>query len=296
MKSKLIVLAFLLISCSSNKVVVERQAPPVVSLDPVKHKTVEVRPFTGDNSESFRRNLIQYLTENSNLIVLETQSSTDLINGRLLGNRNRQNYKGADLIIKGSVSEEIKTNVLDDGSKQFFVTTRPQIDFIEADSGRVIFSKYFIGTSRSQIQRTTPAISTDVYTDAFISARNVAFHKFVSQFTPQKSWMEISLYETGDKVQFKKIRDLINHGLNDEALKVCEEELGGKAGEEKGKILFNMAVIESLRDQYLHAKALIKDSYQYYPKEEILKYLKKIEQMEGENLKVSMFKKGVSNE
>lgn len=298
MSAKFLLLSFLfvIVSCASNKVVVERIVPSPLGVSLSKYKTLEVRQITGNNAESFRQNLIQYLTENTDFTILEVQNTNDLINNRLLVDRNRQNYKGADLIVKGALTEEIRTNVLGDGSRQYFVTTRPQLKLIEAETGEVILSKYFIGTSLSQIQRTIPAMVSDVYTDAIISARNVAFDKFISQFVPQKAWLEISLYQTKDNEEFIQLKNLINYGQYKEALNICETFSQKYKGEEKGKALYNYAVVESLRGQYHHSKELIYDSHKLYPEEESLKFLKRIEQMEIEAVKVSMLKKAGQSE
>ena len=288
---KIVMLVFILllaVACASNRIVVERVSPPPVVLNPKNHKTIEVREIAGNGGESFRQNLIQYISTNTSLVVINSQSTADLINSRLLGERNRQNYRGADLIIFGSVGEEISTSNLSDGSKQYLVTTRPQLELMEAESGKVLLSKYFIGTSLSQMPGAVPALSSDVYTDAIISARNVAFEKFVSQFTPQKQWFEISLYEIKDNEQFKVLKNLINYSQYDEAYKICDELQVKYQGEERGKILFDLAVVESLRGQYVHSRQLIYESHKLYPAEETLQYLKRIKQFESEVTKVSM--------
>jgi len=285
----LLISSLILGGCSSSRVVVERLRPASIIL-PKEARTIEVQKISGSNSSSFSSSLNQYLIENSSLIVIYSQGTSDLVDVRLRGDRNKQNYKQADLIITGSIQEEVVKMYGSNGEEQYAVTSRPFLQLINSSTGQVILSKYFVGTSRSLVQPQQASLSYDGYTDGVLSARNVALEKFVTLFSPQKTWLEIDLYKFTDKERFQEIHNLIGYGHYDKAGMIARnyfEKLNDNRTE-KGKVLFSLAVIESLIGEYSKARDLLYQAHHLYPEEDMLNYLKRIEQLEIESNKISM--------
>ncbi len=275
---KLILLATVLIltGCSSNRLVIEKEVPPRVSL-PRNLRTIEIQNISGRDTENLQAALAQVLSQQTDFKVIYSQNTEELIDAKLRGNRNRQSYPQADLIIRGQAQESIERRIKD-GFTQFAVTSRLYLQLIKADSGEVVLSDYFVGTSLSNIYLKNSNTTYDGFTDALFSARNVALDKFISQFTPQKKWEEIELIPYKETKKFDEVKNLISYGKLDIAKEKISDHIRNCSDDtEKGKAFFTLAVVESLLGNTDTAKANILKSNELYPSEVSMSYLANIE-------------------
>lgn len=280
----LLFIALFLIGCSTNKVVVKRIKAPPVQLS--RGASIEVQDLQGPNSKSFQMTLNQFLTERTPFKIIYSQSRDELIDSMLRGKRNKQTYAQADLIIRGSIQENVERRTGENGTVQFAVISRPFLQLIEATSGKIIFSKHFVGASQSSTYILNSNTNYDGYTDALINARRIALENFISYLTPQDSWLEIELLPLKNETKYEEIKNLIHHGRYKEAKKVLKEYIslplvGDPA--EKGRALFSLSVVESLLGNYGKAKSLILTSNQLIPDERIMRYIGVIDSMELES-------------
>lgn len=267
-------LTLFLIGCSSNRVSIERKLQPLVSLP--KGTTIEVQAISG--SSTFRYNLNQALAEQGEFQIIHSQERDELIDGKLRGTNNRQNYPQASYLIRGHVQEEIEKRKGTDGTVQYAATSRPYLQLIKAETGEVLVSKNFVGTSLSQTYLTNSNTAYDGRTDAINSARRTAIEKFLSQFSPQITWMEIELIPFSDRVKFDEVKNLIGHNRFNIAKEVLQAYLNGNLDDQdKGKAIFALSVVESGLGNNLAARDLALKSHSIFPDERMLKFLKRIE-------------------
>lgn len=111
--------------------------------------------------------------------------------------------------------------------------------------------------------------------------------KFVSIFQATKTWMEIDLYEFSEKRRFSEIRNLIEAAQYDSALSKAEEYRQSVQHEEKGKVTFCLAVIESLTGNFERSKELLIEANELFPDGKVMEYLKRIELMKAEKVSLS---------
>lgn len=276
MKMTLLAASLLLFGCSTSRLVVEKEVPPKVMLSK-NLRTVEIQNISGRDTENLKAALAQVLSEQTDFKVIHSQNTGELIDAKLRGNRNRQSYPQADLIIRGQAQESIERRTKD-GSTQFATTSRLYLQLIKAESGEVVLSDYFVGTSLSNIYLKNSNTTYDGFTDALFSARNVALEKFISQFTPQKKWEEIELIPYEETKKFHEVKNLISYGKLDLAKEKINNHIQNCSNDaEKGKALFTLAVIESLQGNIEMAKANILKSNELYPSEISMSYLTDIE-------------------
>lgn len=286
---QIVILGLFIAGCSSSRVVVERHLSPQIALAQ-EMKSIEVQSIAGIGSESFKSILIQNLLENTKLAVIHSQSASELIDAKLRGGQNRQMYKQADLIIRGSIQENIERRTGQSGETQYFVTSRPFIQLISASSGEILLSQQFIGTSISHL-RPSGSIIDDGLSDAINSARRVALDKFISMFSPRIAWMEIKLYEFADKKKFKELQNHIEFGQLDMAHSLAKKysDTTMSNDEERGKAMFSLAVIESFSGRYEDARRILLEAHRLFPQEDMMMFLKEIKKMENEGKKISMW-------
>jgi len=276
MRITLLAIFWFLAGCSTGRLVVEKEVSPKVILS--KHlNTVEIQNISGRDTENLKVALAQVLSEQTQLKVIHSQSTGELIDSKLRGNSNRQSYPQADLIIRGQAQESIERRIKN-GSTQLAATSRLYLQLIKSDSGEVLLSDYFVGTSLSNIYLENSNTTYDGFTDALSSARNIALDKFTSQFTPQKEWEEIELIPYQETKKFDEVKNLISYGKLDLAKERINDHIQNCSSDsEKGKALFTLAVIESLQGDIETAKATILKSHELYPSEVSLGYLTDIE-------------------
>lgn len=288
MIKNLLLLCLILTGCTSYKVVVERKNAPQIRL-PKEIQSIEVQLISNSYNENFTYALNQSLIDQTSLKIIHSQNRNELIDAKLRGDRNRQNNPQADLIIRGHIQENIEEKVSTDGSLQYAATSRPYLQLIKTSTGEVILSKYFVGTSLSQIYRRDSNTSYDGYTDSLNSARNMAIQKFINLFAPQTTWIEIDLLPLKDKKKFDEIRNLISYGKLESAKEAAKAYLdkNNSNGEEKGKAMYSLSVIESLMGNFQKARDILHLSHELYPHEKTIQYFKEIDLMETEAKKTS---------
>lgn len=283
------ILSFLLIGCSSNKIVVEREQASKIAIP--QGASVEIQDIQGKDSETFKLSLNQFLTSRTSLKIIHSQSRNELIDSMLRGQRNQQVYPQADFIIRGSIQDTLERRQGPNGALQFSAISRPFLQLIETRTGEVLLSQYFVGTSLSSTYLASANTSYDGYTDALMNARAMALERFVSQFQPSISWLEIELLPLRNNSKFKEVKNLINHGRHESArtaLTTYGDSLEIKDTEEKGKVLFTLSVVESLLGNYTKAKSLLYEAHRLVPDEKIMEYLKRIDSMERDSKRVTI--------
>lgn len=274
-----------LFGCSSNRVVVERTQPAIVSLN--KESSIEIQAIEGDSTNAFGASILQYLQENTSFRVIHHQALNELIEGRMRGQANRQTYQQADYMIRGSVREIVERRVGSNGETQYMVTSRPFLNLIQTTTGEVVLSRQFIGTGISTIRPRGSFSPDNGYSDAVLSARRVALDKFVSIFQPSKTWIEIDLFEFSDKKKFSEVKNLIEASQYDLAILKTNAYQQATYDEEKGKVTFCLAVIESLVGNFTKSKELLIEANELFPDSRIMEYLNQIDSMKTEEISFS---------
>ncbi|MBY0517506.1 MAG: hypothetical protein K2P81_11385 [Bacteriovoracaceae bacterium] len=276
---------FVLFGCSSSRVVVERTQPAKVSLN--KESSIEIQAIEGDSTNAFRASVSQYLQENTSFKVIHHQALNELVEGRMRGQANRQTYQQADYIIRGSIIEVVDRSVGPNGETQYMVTSKPFLNLIQTTTGEVILSRQFIGTGISTIRPRGSFSPDNGYSDAVLSARRVALDKFVKIFQPSQTWMEIDLFEFSDKKKFSEVKNLIEASQYDLAILKAKAYQQTTHDEEKGKVTFCLAVIESLAGNFTRSKELLIQANELFHDRRIMEYLNRIESMKAEMISFS---------
>ena len=285
-----LLIALSLTGCSTGRVVIEQHSPARIVLK--KDTSIEVQSVTGRYAENFKIALAQALATQTPFRVVHSQNRNELIDARLRAQQNRQYYPQADLLIRGE-SQEFVEKRSNGGAIQFAGTSRLYLQLIKTDTGEILLSDYYIGTSLSNTYLQNSNTIYDGSTDALNSARNVALEKFISQLTPQRRWLEIDLVPYRNAKKFNEVRNLISYGKLDLAKEKTTTDLKDNSlnDSEKGKILFTLSVIESLQGHFESAKKTLLQSHQLLPSETIIKYLEQIERMDAESKKLAQAEK-----
>lgn len=278
-------LLFVLFGCSSGRIVVERTKPAMVTLN--KGSSIEIQTIEGDSTNAFRANIAQHLQENTSLKVVHHQALNELIEGRMRGQANKQTYQQADFMIRGSILEIVEKRVGANGETQYMVTSRPFLNLIQTTTGEIILSSQFIGTAISALRPRGSFSPDDGYSDAVLSARRVALDKFVSIFQPSKTWMEIDLFQFIDKKRFLEVKNLIEASQYDVAILKAKAYQQTTHDEEKGKVTFCLAVIESLVGNFKRSKELLIEANELFPDSRIMDYMNRLESMQAERISLS---------
>lgn len=259
-------------ACASKSVFVSRKLTPEVDLKGME--TVEIRDIRGHDSEGFRLTLSNYLTKNSKLKVVTTQTTRELVDSYLRGaNRTKEKYPQGDLIIKGEYQEERHPVISEDGSMIYDIIVRTQLELIRSSTGEVLDSDYYVGTARSGV-----IIKDRYYADrnplyeGVNEARRRAFYNLVQKFSPRDESVELRLLETEDDSR-EKLVELIKIKQFDKARDICNKLITSADNKTKASGYYNLAIIEIVQGNLDQSKSLVDSAYAADRNPEILKLI-----------------------